>query len=188
MGNSICGKSPSIVLKFCTKELKEKKYSKNISTDDLKICADYERQYRNLLILRLRRHLEGNDLSSSEMKKYIEYSIIFEELACKILCLPIGKGYKESITEDCASKFELSQIETECHMLDIIYGMIQAEVIYDILNNPKLLGRHLEDSTDDISKAIKKSNINMRELQKKTIELANVSKSAIQNWYNWSIL
>ena len=95
MGNSICGKSPSIVLKFCTKELKEKKYSKNISTDDLKICADYERQYRNLLILRLRRHLEGNDLSSSEMKKYIEYSIIFEELACKILCLPIGKGYKK---------------------------------------------------------------------------------------------
>jgi hypothetical protein len=187
MGNSIYGRWPSFALTFVKKEMKTGKYEKSILSDDLIKCASCEIKYRELLVLKIRRHLEGKDLSSSELKEYIKYSICFQEDAYKIRGIPFEKEYKESIKEDCMTKFELSQIETECHMLDSIYGMIQAEVIYDILNNPKLLERKLEDCADDITKAIKESKINMRDLQLKTTELANVSKPAIQNWRNWSI-
>ena len=166
----------------------KKANKKSILSDDLKKCTGYEIKYRKLRVLRLRRHLEGKDLSSSESKKYIEDSIHFQELAYKISGSSLEKDYKESIQKECTSKFELDITETECRLLDVMYGMIQAEVIYDILNNPKLLGRKLEDCADDISKAIKESKINMHKLQTETIKLANVSKPAIQNWYNWSVL
>ena len=188
MGNSIYGRCPSFALTFVNKEMKKGEYEKSILSDDLKKCASCEIKYRELLVLKLRKYLKKEDLSSSESKEYIKYSICFQELAYKIRGIPLEKEYKESIKEDCMTKFELSQIETECHMLDIIYGMIQAEVIYDILNNPKLLERKLEDCANDITKAIKESKINMRDLQLKTIQLANVSQPAIQNWWNWSIL
>lgn len=187
MGNSVCGKSPSFVL-CCTTEIKNKNYQKSILSDDLKKCAYYEKEYRKLLVLRLRRHLEGKDLSPSEMKEYIQSATLFEELATKISGETPEEGYKERIKEDCSCKLELRKIETECHLLDILYGMIQAEVIYNILNTPKLLGRTLGDCADDITKAIKESKIDMRNLQKKTVELANVSEPAIQNWWNWSII